>query len=138
MGSRREILWVDGFKFGKRTRLAFDQSTSAVLSCVSQKTRSCASDLNAGTLPLAFIDLPFLTMSVACRDNPDARPFHSESKCDMQQPSIDCLTKRVQARFHSRMMRIRYHEQPGIKEYLLGLALRNAVLLVLSCVSLVP
>src|SRR5947208_3412456 len=132
------MLWVDGFKFGKRTRFAVDQSTSAVLSCVSQKTRSCASDLNTGTLPLAFIDPPFLTMSVARRDNSDARPFHSESKGDMQQPSVDRCTKRVQPRLCLRVMRIGHHEQAGIKEPLLSLALRNTVLLVLSGVAIVP
>src|ERR1700680_5018762 len=115
------MLWVDGFKFGRRTRLAFDQSTSVVLSCVSQKARSCASDLNAGTLPLAFINLPFLAMGVACRDNPDARPVHSESKTDMQQPSVDCRAKRVQARFGLRMPRIGHYEQARIKECLLSL-----------------
>jgi hypothetical protein len=105
------MLWVDGFKFGRRTRLAFDQSTSAVLSCVSQKTRSFASDLNAGTLALAFIDLSFLTMSVACRYNPDVRPLHREGKADVHQPSFDRRTKRMQARFHLRMTRIGYDEQ---------------------------
>ena len=77
-------------------------------------------------------------MSVACRYNPDARPFHSESKADVQQPSVDRRPKRVQAWFRLRMTRIGYHEQARIKECLLGLALRNTVLLVLSGVTLVP
>jgi hypothetical protein len=105
------MLCVDGFKFGRRTLFALDQSTSAVLSCVSQKTRSCASDLNAGTLALAFIDLPFLAMSVTRRYNPDVRPLHPEGKADMQQPSIDRRTMRVQARLRLRMTRIGNHEQ---------------------------
>src|SRR4029079_19703150 len=132
------MLWVDGFRFGRRTRFAFDQSTNAVLSCVSQKTRSCASDLNTGTLPLTFIDLTLLTMSVACRYNPDARPSHSESKADMQQPAVDRRPKGVQARLRLRVASIGYHEQAGVKEYLLGFALRNTMLLVLSGVALIP
>src|SRR5439155_7200300 len=57
---RSEMLCVEGFKLGSRTRFAFDQSTSSALSCASQNLRSCASDLNCGTLVFAFIDLSFL------------------------------------------------------------------------------
>ena len=41
----------------------------------------------------------------------------------MQQPAVERRPKRVQARLRLRMASIGYHEQAGVKEYLLGFAL---------------
>jgi hypothetical protein len=48
-------LWVEGFKLGRRTRVAFDQSTRFALSCASHNLRSCASEVNLGALVFAII-----------------------------------------------------------------------------------
>jgi len=56
----------------------------------------------------------------------------------MQQPAVDRRPKRVQVRLRLRTASVGYHEQAGIKEYLLGFALRNTMLLVLSGVALIP
>src|SRR2546423_1126476 len=55
------MLWVDGLRLGSRTRFALDQSTNSALSRASQNLRSCASDLNRGSLVFAVINLPFLS-----------------------------------------------------------------------------
>lgn len=45
-GKRSEIVFVEGLRFGKTARLAFDQSTYSVESCLAQNTRSASSLLN--------------------------------------------------------------------------------------------
>src|SRR5260363_423783 len=60
-GNRSEIACVDGLRFGKTARFAFDKSRYAVLSLsgVSQKARSSASDANFGMgLRGLFIKFP--------------------------------------------------------------------------------
>src|SRR6185295_17987498 len=83
------MLWVEGFKLGRRTRVAFDQSTRFALSCASQNFRSCASELNLGILVFAIINLPLLSMHVTGRDYSDQGSIHSQRKRDMQSPSVD-------------------------------------------------
>src|SRR5207249_91802 len=84
-GSRREIDWVDGFRFGKRAGLAPDQSTYGVESRFSQKRRSSASVLNLGmALRFFFIDHSFVSIDVSCRNNAYLLSFLSccESNAD--------------------------------------------------------
>src|SRR6266481_6271711 len=126
------MLCVEGFRFGSRTRLAFDQSISSALSCASQNLRSCASDLNFGTLVFVVIELSFLAMHVARRDHPDARSVASQRERYMEATPVERRAESVIARFVRRVPHVRYREHPYIEEYLLGLALGDAVLLVLA------
>src|ERR1019366_3192635 len=47
-GKRREIVAVDGLRFGKTTRFAFDQSKYSVESAVDQNSRSASSERKTG------------------------------------------------------------------------------------------
>src|SRR5674476_1177605 len=47
-GKRSEIVAVDGLRFGKTTRFAFDQSKYSVESAVDQNARSSSSERKTG------------------------------------------------------------------------------------------
>src|ERR1035441_6403466 len=49
VGSRKEIVSVDGFRLGNTATRAWLQSRNRLVSCVSQNSRSSASDANGGT-----------------------------------------------------------------------------------------
>src|SRR5216684_1359747 len=108
------MLCVEGFRLGSRTRLAFDQSTSSALSCASQNLRSCASDLNRGTLVFAFIGLSLFAVHVARRDNPDARSLAPKRERHMEVASIEGRTQGVIARLVGRVTLVRHHKQSQV------------------------
>ena len=56
----------------------------------------------------------------------------------MEAPPIERRTQGVIALLIGRVVHIRYHEQPDVEEYLLGLALSDTVLFTLARVPVIP
>src|SRR5262245_5049730 len=79
VGTRNEMVVVDDFRFGRRTRSAFDQSRYSVESCVSQKCRS-ASSLSKSGIGLSFVLISslFPGVHVAHRYRPNQCPLPSQ------------------------------------------------------------
>src|SRR6202051_4081402 len=98
-GSRSEIVWVDGFKFGSTVGCAFFQSKYPVESFFSQNARSAASLANLGVVLSRFLINPaFLPMHVSSRNHPNELVGISQGKGDVQSPSLNGLAESMKAR----------------------------------------
>ena len=128
-GRRREIVLVDGFRFGSATWLAFVQSTYSQESFFSQKLRSSASVLNVGVaLRGLLINCPLFTVHVSGGDHADERITCSQRKSNMQGPACACFAKSVVSGFALAMLLVGNDKERGIEKGFLCLELANAVL----------
>ena len=137
-GSRREIDWVDGFKFGKPAGLALDQSTYWVESRPSQKRRSSASVLNLGMgLRFFFIDHSFFTMHTSCGNNAYLHPLCSPRESNVQQPPR-VLSQHMKSEFTLAVLNVFQHKQWRTEEHLFSLTLAHAVSFLAPLVAIIP
>src|SRR5665213_1067126 len=84
-GNRREIVCVEGFRFGNTTGWAFFQSRYAVESFFSQNALSSDSVANFGTdLRRLLINYSLLPVHISGRNNANRFAAVSEGKRDMQ------------------------------------------------------
>src|SRR5205823_3007175 len=98
-GKRNEIDCVEGLRLANTVRLAFDQSTYSVESCVSQKLRSSSSEANFGMgLSFLLIDRPLLFVHVTRGDHADSGIFKAQGKSNMQEAPSISFTKGMPAR----------------------------------------
>src|SRR5690554_5102699 len=82
-GSLREMVLVEGFRFGNCARLACFQSTYSVESWLSQKARSSLSFLNSGIFLALLINLPLLTVHITGGNHSDQTSSASQGKCNV-------------------------------------------------------
>lgn len=128
-----EIVRLVSFRFGKTDRCACVQSRYSVESCVSQNSRSSASFLNTGiSLRLLFINGTFLSVHIPCRNDADQGLRLSERKSDVKQATRVCLSQGMEPLFSLAVFGIGRQQQRSIEEYLLGLPLGDAVLVILG------
>src|ERR1700681_194287 len=126
-GSRNDIVWVDGFRFGSTATCAFFQSRYSVESFFSQNARSAASLGNFGTvLRRLLINGSLLPMHISGRNDSNELVAISQRKGDMKLPAVIGFSKGVKARLRPTVLVIQDHHDRGIEKYLLGLRRRNA------------
>src|SRR2546428_7694565 len=99
-GSRNEIVSVDGLRLGNTATRASPQSTNGLVSCVSQKVRSLASERNVGMALRTgrlVITLSFWTTHRPCRDH--AKQWSSDREDHGQKTMTVRTAERKPTRF---------------------------------------
>jgi hypothetical protein len=138
-GSRKEMVSVDGLRLGNVATRAARQSTNGLVSWVSQKVRSLASERKAGTAlrrdDRLGITFPLYTAHRTRRDH--SEQWVSDRENDRQKPIQVCAAKRKPTRF--RALSGIYNDHRPIQKDLFGFRLAHLVARpILRRVGIVP